>query len=102
MKVAFISGPYRGSCEWEVKGNIEAAERVAVKYWRRGYAVICPHKNTAFFGGACDDRVWLEGDMEFLRRSDVVVFLPNYRDSAGVKAEWEEAVRLGKEVLYEE
>lgn len=57
MKVVYVAGPYRGPSEWAVKCNIEAAERVAIALWQQGYAVICPHKNTAFFGGAAPDEV---------------------------------------------
>ena len=59
MKVAFISGPYRGKTESDVVANIRHAEKYALKYWQLGYAVICPHKNTALFGGLAPDEVWL-------------------------------------------
>ena len=77
MKVAFISGPYRAPTPLQTMENIHRASLVALKYWRLGYAVICPHRNTALFDGEADDSVWLQGDLEFLRRSDVVVMMPN-------------------------
>jgi len=66
MKVAYISGPYRAATVHGVVENIRRAERVALKYWQLGYAVICPHTNTALFDGAAPDDVWLAGDLELL------------------------------------
>ena len=100
MKVAFISGPYRGPTESDVVRNIRHAEQYAIKYWKLGYAVICPHKNSALFGGLADDSVWLDGDLEFLRRSDVIVLIPGWKTSAGAKAERREAIRLGIPRIY--
>lgn len=88
MKVAYTAGPYRSPVgAYGVARNIRAAEEVAVELWRMGYAVICPHKNTAFFDGAADDSVWLEGDLELLSRSDLVVMVPGWESSAGATEE---------------
>ena len=48
MKLAYIIGPYRADTIYQIKKNIEKAEETALKYWKKGYAVICPHLNTAF------------------------------------------------------
>ena len=101
MNVAYIAGPYRGSCIREVVENIRHAEKYALKYWGLGYAVICPHKNTALFDGAEHDKVWLDGDMELLRRSDVVVMIPGWERSDGARCEKLEAEILGKDIIYE-
>lgn len=73
MILVYIAGPYRAPTEWEVLGNIRRAEEVALRVWKAGAACICPHKNTAFFGGAAPDDVWLTGDLEMVRRCDAVV-----------------------------
>lgn len=86
---------------YQVTKHIELARECALKYWKLGFAVICPHTNTAMLDGACDDSVWLNGDLEFVRRSDVVVMLPNYVDSEGAKAELALAQELGKEIIFE-
>lgn len=84
MQVAYVIGPYRsGKGEYNIKLNVEKAEQVALCLWRMDYAVICPHKNTAFLGGACDDKIWLEGDREFLRRSDIAVTVFGWEESEG-------------------
>ena len=100
MKVAYIAGPYRGKTLLDIHRNINRAEYAALKYWEYGYAVICPHKNTAYFDGQASDAVWLDGDLELLARSDVVVMLPNWAKSTGAKAEHKRAQELGKEIHY--
>ncbi len=102
MKVAYIAGPYRAKTPHGIVENIRKAEQYAIKYWSMGYAVICPHKNTALLDGVCPDEVWLEGAMELLRRADVVVFIPGYKDSTGSMAEFDEAVVMGKEIIIED
>jgi len=103
VKVAYISGPYSAATEWGVLQNIRRAEAVALEYWRRGYAVICPHKNSAFFGGAAPPDVWLKGDLEILRRlrpgQDVVVMVPGWESSEGALEERAEAYRLGLDIV---
>jgi hypothetical protein len=100
--VAYIAGPYRGPGPYDILQNIRKAEHYALKYWSLGYAVICPHKNTAMMDGALPDHVWLEGSMELLRRADVVVMLPGWESSDGSCAERKEAYRLDKQVVYED
>lgn len=99
MRLVYIAGPYRATTEYGVYRNIQEAERVALEVWKAGYAAICPHKNTAFFGGACPDSVWLEGDLEILRRCDAVLMLDGWIDSNGAVAEYREASRIGKPVF---
>ena len=101
MKVLYIAGPYRAQTEWELERNIRHAEEVALIGWQLGYAVFCPHKNTAHFGGSCSDDVWLDGTMEFLRRSDAVCMLSTWQASVGARAELEEARRLGLDIIAE-
>jgi hypothetical protein len=101
MKVAFISGPYRAATPMKIMDNIHRASLVALKYWRLGYAVICPHRNTALFDGEAHDSVWLEGDLELLRRSDVIVMMKGWGKSDGARDELRVAVYEGKEVIYD-
>lgn len=104
MRVAYIAGPFRAKTHWGIVQNVRAAEAVALKYWKLGYAVICPHTNTANFDGAIPkemDSVWLDGDVEIMKRCDVVIALPTWKDSAGAKAEIALAQQLGIEVIFE-
>src|SRR5262249_60930335 len=94
MKVVYIAGPYRASSEYQVLQNIRRAEEVALRVWRSGAACICPHKNTAFFGGAAHDSVWLVGDLEIIRRCDALVCVEGWQKSVGATGE----VKLAREI----
>jgi hypothetical protein len=89
MPLVYVIGPYRAGSEWDLVRNIRAAEEVSLQVWQSGAAAICPHKNTAHFGGAggAADDVWLEGDIEMMLRCDACVTCGNYHDSKGSQAE---------------
>lgn len=101
QKIAFLSGPYRSKTHYGIHKNIQAAEDVALKYWRLGYAVICPHKNSAHFDGALPDETWLDGDIEILKRCDVIVMMRGWENSTGARAERNMAVVEGIEIIYD-
>ena len=61
MKIAYIAGPYRAKTYSEIDLHILNAQQVAIQLWQIGYAVICPHKNTAHFEGLAPDNIWLKG-----------------------------------------
>jgi Domain of unknown function (DUF4406) len=94
MKLIYLAGPYRATTEWALVQNIRNAEALALEVWKLGVACICPHKNTALLGGACDDTVWLEGDLEMLRRCDAVICTTDWQRSEGARNEVIEARRL--------
>lgn len=99
MRVAYVAGPYRSNDGiWGESLNIVAARRVAVELWRMGFAVMCPHSNTAHMDGAMypDDRhadaqVFLRGDLEILHRCDLLVTVPGWEQSTGARGEVAEA-----------
>ena len=74
LPVIYICAPYRSDSEWELVQNIRRAETMALNVWRIGGVALCPHKNTAHFGGysSLEDKVWLNGDMELLARCDAM------------------------------
>ena len=101
MELVYIAGKYRGDTIREIVENIQEAEKVAIKYWKLGYAVICPHKNTELFDGIVDLQVFLDGDLEMVRRCDSIVMMSNYKDSKGALGELALARELNKEIIYE-
>lgn len=103
MKIIYVAGCYRSNCEWQLEQFIRQAEDASLRLWKSGWAVICPHKNTAHFGGALGipDNVWLEGGIEILKRCDAIYMLSNWNDSKGAIRERELALKLGLEILYE-
>ena len=109
MKLIYVAGPYLGKCDWETYLNIHEARLAAHKLWEEGWAVICPHSNTAFFGGVGEQdkdnpngdwRKWVEGDLEMVRRCDAIYMLPAWVRSKGAKLELEEALKCGIQVIY--
>ncbi|HPO38693.1 MAG TPA: DUF1937 family protein [Kiritimatiellia bacterium] len=99
MKLAYVAGPYRGRTHHDVSQNIAAAREVAAHLWSLGYAVICPHLNSAFMSGAAPEETFLNGGLAMLRRCDLVVLVPNWQASQGTAREIEEARSCGLPVF---
>ena len=98
MIKAYVAGPYRADTHYEIEQNIRNAEAIAIELWQKGYAVFCPHKNTAHFDGLAPDHVWLEGDLEWLKHADLLVLVPGWEKSEGTYFEREFAIQNGIEV----
>jgi len=101
MKVFYVAGRYRAKTEWELINNIRRAEEAALELWKKGYAVLCPHKNTQNFQGALPDKIWLDGCCELLSRCDAVLMLDGWKQSEGATLEFELANTLGLEIYYD-
>ena len=106
MRLIYVSGPYRAPTLSGVQHNIRVAELWANRLWRMGFAVICPHKNTAFMDGIihpddpdADADAIIGGDIEMIRRSDAIFMLPNWHASKGAKEELARAVDFKKRVF---
>jgi len=102
MKIAYIAGPYRTKNWFKRILYIYRARKVALKYWKLGYAVICPHSNSGFFDGKADEEtVFVRGYLRLIEVSDTVVFLPDWKGSVGSISEHQKAKRLQKIIIYE-
>lgn len=100
LPVVYIAGPYRAPTPWRILRNIQRAREVSLAIWKLGAVALCPHANTALFDGEADDSVWLQGDLELLRRCDAVVTLREFALSFGAKAERDFAIALGLPIFY--
>jgi nucleoside 2-deoxyribosyltransferase len=108
MRVVYVAGPFRAtnangrSNAWGVQQNVMAAMALALEVWKRGCVGLCPHANTMFFQDAdgCADRVWLDGDLELLRRCDALITTPDWERSSGARKEVEFAKAKGIAVLH--
>jgi len=88
MKLLYVAGPYRDKRgAYYISKNIQAAAEIAIKLWNMGFAVICPHKNTALYDGVIPDEDILKGDLEMLSRCDMVVMMPGWSESVGATRE---------------
>jgi nucleoside 2-deoxyribosyltransferase len=101
MQIAYIAGPYRAKTKLGVIKNILIARKIAKKYWRKGYAVFCPHLNSALMDGCAPDEAFLRGDLEFLQHADILVVIPGWERSKGTLAEIEFAKARGIPIVFE-
>lgn len=89
-----IIGPYRANTHHEVHLNIERSKKFAKALWALGYATVCPHTNTAFFSGICEEENFLIGYQMILKKMDFIFIIPHEK-SEGSAEEIKLADRLG-------
>jgi nucleoside 2-deoxyribosyltransferase len=106
--VIYVAGPFRATLPnghqdaWGIQQNVMQAMALGLEIWKLGHVALVPHANTMFFqnaAGTADD-VWLDGDLELIRRCDAVLFTPDFERSAGARAEEAFAKGLGVPCLY--
>lgn len=95
----YVAGPYRAETTWEVHKNIHNARMWGAALAKQGAYPIIPHSNTAHMDGAADDRLWLAGTLELLKRCDGAVFITGWPNSKGSVVEHQTAKELGIPVL---
>lgn len=100
-KLIYIAGKYNADTEWKLIENIRIAEKAAIECWKKGWVAICPHKNTAHFGGILSHEIWLKGTLEILKRCDAICMAENWENSNGAKMELIEAFKLGLEIYFD-
>lgn len=78
MKLAYVIGPYRDERGlWYIEQNIHRAKLLAIKLWRNGYSVLCPHCNSGLMDGGASDKQFLAGDLAWLQFADVAFVVPS-------------------------
>ena len=101
MKVIYVAGPYRADGNEGMLANIVMARAYARILWKRGYAAICPHTNTAFMDGPdIPPDKFIEGDLEIIERCDAMFMLPGWEKSEGANKEYALAVNLGMPIYH--
>lgn len=104
-KVIYVAGPYSGDDEdpdeyvRQRDENVKQAREVAIKLWKIGAAAICPHMNSYNFEGYTSYENFILGYLEIMKRADVVLALPGWRESDGARLELALAERLGMEIV---
>lgn len=101
LPVVYIAGPYRAPTPRRVLANIWAAQEAALAVWKAGGVAICPHSNCYLFDDEAPGSVWLEGDLELLRRSDAILLVTGWEHSEGATREQQVAVELGLPIFYD-
>ena len=96
-KMCYIIGPIRS--KWGLIGrliNIWRGRQAAVKLWKAGFAVICPHLNSFTLAMALkDEDEIVRLDCELVRRCDFVVIVGDISKSKGAAVELASITRLG-------
>lgn len=86
MKLVFVCGPYNTG---DRKENIRNAAQLSKELWENGYAVVCPHLNSAGFDddieGTPECFNW--GYLEILSRCDILYAMEGWDESPGARAE---------------
>lgn len=100
-KLAYVAGPYRSKLgRLGILINIMRARKIARLLWKQGYAVICPHSNSAFMSGKdIAEFHFLQGYCTILEKCDVAVFLPGWEKSEGSKEEMQVAYNNKLEIF---
>jgi len=107
-KVIYVAGPFRavnpdGSPDmFRVHQNVIRAMALGLEVWLRGAVALVPHANTWCYTGASGlaDQVWLDGDLELVRRCDAVLLTPDWVKSHGAYQEQAVAHSLNLPVFY--
>lgn len=107
-QVVYLAGPYRPYVDDEgvrhtIAENVKEAGDYGVELWRRGYVALVPHTLTYFPRFQKQDgsikgvsaESFMEGELELVRRSDMVVLMPTSVYSRGAKAEAQYALNAG-------
>lgn len=102
MKLLYTAAPYRAKTIVSLQQNIYDARLMAMYYWHKGYAVICPHMNSANFDGLAPDENFLVGTLLMLAKCDTLAMHPNWEQSSGSSTEHAYAYAKNFEILYPE
>lgn len=100
MPVVYVAGKFRGANAWEIENNVRRAEEMSLEVLKLGASVICPHANTRFFHGTLPDQVFIDATLALLAKSDGILMLPGWQQSAGGQGEYDWAREHGLPVFW--
>jgi len=103
--ILYISGPFSHSDTLHgIDENILKASKIALEAWMKGWAALCPHKNTSGFQH-CPEKweTWMDGDVSFIRRmspqeGDAILLIHGWELSKGARIERRVAEEIGLNV----
>jgi len=103
MVLVYVAGPYNSKTIFGKIYNILRARYWAKKIWRLGFAVICPHSNTAFFDywRPIPESQIMTACVDMINRVDVVYVIPQSDKSRGVRAEINAAREINRRVILD-
>ena len=90
---AFIAGPYRGDltpgC---IAANLAKAKLVAIEVTRLGWVPICPNLIFTDFVELQNWDFWLSASVGLLETCDILVLVPGWKNSVGIRGEISRAI----------
>lgn len=102
MKLIYIAGPYSARTSCERMANVQRARQIADQVNRRGAGrclAVTPHFLSAGIEDSGDERFWLAGTLEVMRRCDAAVFADDWSRSRDAMVERQDAARRGQPVF---
>ena len=86
--ILYISGPFSSpDILHGIEQNILNASMFSLEAWEKGWAAMCPHKNTSGFQHTdIPWSVWMDGDLAFIDRmnpekGDALFMMPGWETS---------------------
>lgn len=98
---AFISGAYSGSIT-EIEENLTKARVVIADVLKAGWIPVCPNVFWSPFADLQDYEFWLEAALALLDTCDLLVLVPGWETSSGVKKEVQRARELRIQIVDSE
>lgn len=105
MKRIYVAGAYSAPTRDQVEDNIAHARAAAIELNRQGWAVYCPHLNTAHFEELLPELTggdWLARCAAWLECCDAIFVLTGSEHSVGSGIEVGLAKSLGLEIIHEQ
>jgi len=87
--LVYVAAPYTAPDKAGIQKNIEFAETVMIELLKRGFSVICPHKNTAHLDYVMPWMAFMEMSFRLIKACDAILFTGDWRNSKGCNMEWE-------------
>lgn len=101
--LVYVSGPYSApvGAAYQRAINVARAEAVQVELMRKGFSVVCPHKNTDGFEVYPEftHEDYLRMDLVIMERCNAVCLLPQWQESAGARLEEQKAREWGMHII---
>lgn len=102
MNSIYISGPYTALNDRCIDENIRLARIEAIRWWKQGFGVFCPHMNTAYFDyESIPYDSFLEYDLQQVRQHDAILMLTRWEDSKGSIKELEMAKQTDRILVFQ-
>jgi len=83
----YLAAPYSAANKELIEANIRFAEQEMIELLKKGYSVICPHKNTAHLHEVMPWAAFMEMSFTMIQKCDAAFFRGGWSLSRGC---WEE------------